>query len=78
MAKKKKELGTDLSKVGAGSTETGVSVESAGTTGERAHDSPARRQALFLKGVAGNCGCPRCCNMRDLADVVLRGPGSEY
>ena len=35
------------------------------------------RQAAFLGAVAGDCGCPRCCDYRDIAHMVMN-PGSEY
>lgn len=37
----------------------------------------ATRRAAFLASVAGDCGCPRCCGLRDLANTVMN-PGSEY
>lgn len=56
---------------------TGISATRLGAADQPNPTTRPMRQAAFLGAVAGDCGCPRCCDYRDIAHMVMN-PGSEY
>ena len=56
---------------------TSIGASSVGAAPQPNASTRPMRQAAFLGAVAGDCGCPRCCDYRDIAHMVMN-PGSEY
>ena len=59
-----------------------ANAEKASIPGERAGsvNEPSdvnKRYAAFLGAVAGDCGCERCCGLRDTAHGLLN-PSTDY
>lgn len=59
----------------ANADKTSIAGEYAGSSNEPSDVN--KRYAAFLGAVAGDCGCERCCGLRDTAHGLLN-PSTDY